>query len=119
MKLDYSPAERADRSVRRLVIVASLCVVGLATLVSRESIAKRHASSSELLPDVAVAEAVAYEEAMQNAVADTLQIPSASEWTTLEVKQGQTLSTLFSSAGISADQWMAMLELGGDVRQLK
>jgi murein DD-endopeptidase MepM/ murein hydrolase activator NlpD len=93
--------------------------VGLATLVSRESIAKRHASSDLLMPDTAVAEAVAYEQAMQTAVADTLQIPPASEWTTLEVKQGQTLSTLFDAQGIGPDQWMAMLDAGGDAKQLK
>ncbi|HKY89493.1 MAG TPA: M23 family metallopeptidase [Nevskiaceae bacterium] len=71
------------------------------------------------MPDVAVAEAVAYEQAMQNAVADTLQVPPASEWTTLEVKSGQTLSTLFDSQGIAPEQWMAMLDLGGDAKQLK
>lgn len=119
MKLDYSPAERSDRSVRRLVIVGCLCAVGLATLVSRESIAKRHASSLELMPDTAVAEAIAYEQALQGAVSDPLEIPSASEWTTITVKPGETISELFDAEGISSDQWMAMLALGGDARQLK
>lgn len=120
MKLDYSPADRHPRSARRIVLAASACVVGLATLISRESIATRHASeAAPLLQELAVAEAVAYEEALQGAVADTLVVPSASDWTVFDIKPGQTLSTLFDSQGLPPEQWMSVLDLGGDVRQLK
>lgn len=120
MKLDYSPVERPHRSIRRIAVVAAICVVGLAALISRETNAKRHSASSEaLLGDVAVAEAVAYEQALQGAVADTLVVPPASEWTRVEIEAGQTLSSLFNAEGLSAEQWMAILELGKDARQLK
>lgn len=119
MKLDYSPADRVPRSARRIVFAASLCVVGFATLISRESTATRHSVQSALLPEVATAEAVAYEQALQSAVSDALQVPSASEWTTHEVKAGETLSGVFEAEGLSPEQWMGILDLGGDARQLK
>lgn len=119
MNLDYSPAVRPVRSARRIVLAASACVIGLAALISRESIATRHTTEEALLPDVALAEAVAYEEAMQAAVSDTLVVPPASEWTTLEIKPGQTLSTVFDAEGLPPDQWMSVIALGSDAAQLK
>ena len=119
MKLDYSPAERPPRSARRIVLAASVCVLGLATLISRETNANRHSTESALLPEAALEEAMAYEAALQGAVSDPLAVPSASEWTTLEIQNGQTLSTLFEAQGLSPEQWMAILELGNDARQLK
>ena len=62
MKLDYSPVERSPRSARRAFMVAAVCVIGLATLISRETNAKRHSLQPDsLLGDIAVAEAVAYQ----------------------------------------------------------
>lgn len=120
MNLDYSPAVRPVRSARRIVLAASACVIGLAALISRESIATRQTSdSTTLMPDVALAEAVAYEEAIQAAVSDTLVAPPASEWSTLEIKPGQTLSTVFEGEGLSPDQWMDIVALGSDAAQLK
>ncbi|MGQ0620604.1 MAG: peptidoglycan DD-metalloendopeptidase family protein [Panacagrimonas sp.] len=119
MKLDYSPAEPSPRSARRIAAAAAACVLGLAALISRESNANRHSLDEPLVPEAAVADGVAYDEAMQSAVSDTLEVPSASEWTTLHVKAGQSLSDLFKAEGLSPDQWMALVELNGDARQLK
>ncbi|MGQ0528351.1 MAG: peptidoglycan DD-metalloendopeptidase family protein [Panacagrimonas sp.] len=94
-------------------------MIGLATLISRETNANRHLAESALLPEVTMQEAMAYEAALQGAVADPLAVPSASEWTTLKIQTGQTLSTLFEAQGLSPDQWMAILDLGNDARQLK
>jgi murein DD-endopeptidase MepM/ murein hydrolase activator NlpD len=118
MKLDYSLAERRPRSAHRIVLAATVCVVGLATLVSRESNAKRH-GTEPVFADSAIAEAVAYEQAIQSAVADPLVVPPASEWTTLRIEPGQTLSTLFEGEGLAPEQWMSILDLGADARQLK
>ena len=119
MKLDYSPAEQAPRSARRIVLAATVCVVGLATLVSRESIAKRDLAPPVPLSDVDVAEAVAYEQAIQSAVSDPLVVPAASEWSTVRIQPGQTLSTVFENEGLASDHWMAILDLGPDARQLR
>lgn len=119
MNLDYSPAVRPVRSARRIVLAASACVIGLAALISRESIATRHTTEEALQPDVALAEAVAYEKAMQAAVSDTLVVPPASEWTTREIKPGETLSTVFDAEGLPPEQWMSVISLGSDAAQLK
>jgi murein DD-endopeptidase MepM/ murein hydrolase activator NlpD len=119
MKLDYSPAERRPRSAHRIVLAATVCVVGLATLVSRESSAKRQTVEPLISEEVAVAEAVAYEHAIQAAMADPLVVPTASEWNTVRVQPGQTLSTVFESEGLAPEQWMSILDLGADARQLK
>lgn len=120
MKLDYSPAERSPRSARRIVVAASACVIGLAILVSRETNAKRNLmDDAAALPEVTLAEAVAYEQALQGAVADTLSVPPASEWVTVEIESGQTLSTLFESQGLPPEQWMNIVALSNDARQLK
>lgn len=119
MKLDYSSAERTPRSARRIVLAATVCVVGLATLVSRESSAKRDMAQPIALSDIDVAEAVAYEEAIQSAVADPLIVPAASEWSTVRIQSGQTLSTVFESEGLASEQWMSILDLGPDARQLR
>lgn len=100
-------------------MAASVCVVGLAILVSRESIAKRDLSTPNFSEDVAVAEAVAYEQAIQGAVSDPLVVPEASEWSSVRIEPGETLSTVFESEGLDTAQWMSILELGPDARQLK
>lgn len=119
MKLDYSSADRSPRSARRIVLAASVCVVGLAILVSRESIAKRDLSTPNFSEDVAIAEAVAYEQAIQSAVSDPLVVPEASEWSSVRIEPGETLSTVFETEGLDTAQWMSILELGPDARQLK
>ena len=119
MKLDYSSADRSPRSARRIVLAATVCVVGLATLVSRESNAKRDLSNPSFSEDIAVAEAVAYEQAIQAAVSDPLVVPEASEWSTVRIEPGETLSTVFETEGLDTAQWMSILDLGPDARQLK
>ncbi len=119
MKLDYSSADRSPRSARRIVLAATVCVVGLATLVSRESSAKRELSNTTFSEDVAVAEAVAYEQAIQGAVSDPLTVPDASEWNSVRIEPGETLSTVFETEGLDTAQWMSILDLGPDARQLK
>jgi murein DD-endopeptidase MepM/ murein hydrolase activator NlpD len=121
MQLDYSPAGRSPRPVRRIVVVASLSLVGLAVLISRESAANRQllTDPSGLLPEVSAAAAVAYEQAIQSAVSDTLAVPAASDWVTHEVKTGETLSTIIESEGMTKDQWIELLALGESTKPLR
>lgn len=94
----------------------------MAVLVSREGVANRHAPSTEpLMPAelAAMAQADRFDEAIQAAVADSLAVPEASEWATLKVEPGQTLSNLFDSQRLPPEEWMAVLALGGDALQLK
>tara|TARA_R110000787_G_scaffold187093_16_gene298936 strand:- start:4262 stop:5629 length:1368 start_codon:yes stop_codon:yes gene_type:complete len=119
MKLDYSPAERQPRSARRIVLAASVCVLGLAILVTRESNANRAALDASLLSEAEMVESMAFDQAIQSAAVSNVITPAASEWTTLDVESGDSLSTLFDSQGLGTQQWVSILTLGEDARQLK
>ncbi len=124
MKIDYSAAGLApSRSVPRVVFASALCIVGLAALVSRETSANRHVPDNTSAPTVSIdgdaSEAAHYEESIQSALADSLAVPQASEWATITVQSGQSLSNIFDAQGLPPDEWMALLKLGGDTLELK
>lgn len=125
MKSDYSPAELAPRrSARRSVVLASACVAVLSIVAVHESTATR----SSALQDAAGSEVAAafnnnteqaFDQAVQSAAADSLSTPSASEWTTLVVRKGQTLSDIFDKEGFGNSDALAIVALGGDAANLK
>ncbi len=126
MKLDYIPAESAPRrSARRSLWVAVLCAVLLTAVASREGFAKRQ---SVVADDALSTEAAAvldagaestFAEAMQSAVADPLAAPEASEWITVEVRRGQTLSSIFESQGLGFADAMSVVKLSNETARLK
>ncbi|MDB5972662.1 MAG: peptidase [Hydrocarboniphaga sp.] len=121
MKFDYSSAEQAPRrSAHRIVLITALCGVGVAALMSRETSANRHVPDSATAPMVLDADnAAQYDESIQSALADSIAVPQASEWITVSVKSGESLSNIFDSQGLPPDEWMALLKLGGDTLELK
>ncbi len=126
MRLDYSPADPAvRRSARRSVLIASLCVVLLVAVATREGIAKRQSSLTEgsLPPEIATAfdadSESAFAETVQSALADTLPAPQASDWVTIEVARGQTLSDIFESQGLGYSEAVAVTRLSSDTARLK
>jgi murein DD-endopeptidase MepM/ murein hydrolase activator NlpD len=126
MRFDYSPAEAAPRrSARRAVLVASLCVILLAAVATREGVAKRRSAvptadlPSELAAALDTTSATAFEEAVQSALADPLPAPQASEWLTIEVGRGQTLSEIFEAHGLGFSEAIAVVKLSSDAARLK
>lgn len=126
MRLDYSPAVLAPRrSARRSLLVATLCVVSLSAVVSRESIAKRSAVPPQTLTRFDTAAATvdaeeAFDEAIQSALADTtLQVPAPSEWKTVTVQRGATLSTIFEGQGLGNSESLEIVRLSKDAARLK
>ncbi|SEQ24089.1 Murein DD-endopeptidase MepM and murein hydrolase activator NlpD, contain LysM domain [Solimonas aquatica] len=125
MKLDYSPAELAPRrSARRSVILASACVAVLSIVAVHESIATRSSTLQEAAgTEVAAAfnsgTEQAFDRALQSAASDTLAAPSASEWTTVVVRKGQTLSDIFDKEDLGSSDALAIVALGGDARKLQ
>jgi len=126
MKIDYSPLESntGSRPVHRIVAITALCVVGAAMLLSRETVAKRQAPMPVELATAKVSTAAipgsnTYEQAMQAAVSTDVPVPAASDWSTVTVEKGDSLSTLFSREDLPADDWMSILKLGGDALELK
>lgn len=126
MNLDYSPAEKARRrAARRSVLAATLCVVSLAGLVSREGTANRQTAQTLPVDEAATAfandnQALQAEASIQNAVSDTQQeVPAASEWVTITVNPGQTISTIIESQGMRKYDWMELMALGEPVERLR
>jgi murein DD-endopeptidase MepM/ murein hydrolase activator NlpD len=60
-----------------------------------------------------------YDDIIQSAVSDAIKVPEASEWTKVTVKPGQTLSDIFDSLELPADDWIALTKLGGDAARIK
>lgn len=136
MKIDYIPDDnsvvrKADSRARRSVLLAVLCAVSIGGLLSRESTASRQKTSpielvteaAQAVPAVTAVEdaaGVALETSGQADTADTsLDVPEASEWITVTVKSGQTISTLIESEGMLKYDWMELMALGKDVKRLK
>lgn len=125
MKLDYSPAELAPRrSARRSILLATLCVAVLSAAVTHESIAtRRSALQDAATPEVAAAftpaAESAFDAALQSAVADSLDVPPASEWHTVVVQRGQSLSGIFDAEGLPSADWIELMSLGKDAARLK
>lgn len=125
MKFDYSPALQAPRRPgRRFIVVASVCCALLAAVAARETIATRstalsQSASSEIAQAFSSETETAFDVALQSAISGTLPVPEQTPWQAIEVRRGQTLSTIFESNGLPAADWMEVLALGTDAARLK
>lgn len=135
MKIDYIPDDklvvrRNASKARRSVLLAVLCAVSIGGLASREGTAGREhlkpvdpvSEATEALPAVGAEDAAGagLETSAQGDAADTsLNVPEASEWITVTVEPGQTISTLIEAQGMLKYDWMELMSLGKDVRRLK
>lgn len=124
-KLDYSPAlaPRRPRG-RRVVLLGALCAACIAALVARNSDATRIGLpigdvSEATAATTAARNATAFDQAVQTSVSDSLPVPAASEWTTVTVKSGQSISSIIEAIGMNKAEWMALMALGRDVAPLK
>jgi len=118
MQKDYSPTTENPRWFsHRSVLLSALLLVVTAVLFTRggtaaapENPTQARAEASEKLP--------AFED-LGTVSSETLPVPAASDWRTITVKSGQTLSTLFEDEGLAPEDWMAILKLSGDALRLK
>lgn len=125
MNFDYIPAELAPRrSARRSVIMATLCAAMLAAIVTHESVATRQSALQQAATaEVATAfgesaNEVATEAALQQATAEAPAVPAPSEWESITVQPGQSLSAIFESLGLPHSEAMALPGLSKDAAQL-
>lgn len=122
---DYS-SQAPPLTARRSILMATLCLVSLSALVSRTSMANRPAVRSDLIESETLdarfgstADAAAFEAALQQTGNEPFDIPQDSDWVTLKVKSGQTISALIESQGMFKYEWMELMELGADVKRLR
>lgn len=139
MKFDYIPDDkfavrRRNSRARRSVLLATLCAVSIAGLMSREGTASRQkvqlidppavqVESAAALPDLSLGlDPSAEETAIESAVAtaeDAVDAPDDTDWRSLTVSRGQTISTLIESQGMLKYEWIELMALGQDVKRLK
>ncbi|ROH93366.1 peptidase M23 [Stagnimonas aquatica] len=137
MKFDYIPGASPARPQRRrlgLVAVLGLSVTaGLIQLGVREGSAvagNSQPDSSGLHQNLAASAletnsaaggqgGADFDGIIQTAVKDALTVPEASQWTTVSVKSGQSLSVIFDALGLAHDEVFSLLSLGGEVQRLK
>lgn len=124
-KLDYSPAPAPRRSkARRVLLLSAICAGCLSVLIARNSDATRETLSAGDVSETTVAtatarNAAAFDQAIQTSVSDSLPVPAASEWITVTVKSGQTLSSIIETAGMDKPEWTELMALGRNVNPLK
>ena len=137
MKIDYIPAAPAARwRKRRVALVATLCgsiALGTFQLLSGggDAIASRQMAtpdsgdtSSKLgIGDdsqiAGLSAASDFDGIIQSAVTDALRVPEASQWSTIAVKSGQSLSVIFEALGLAKDEVADILSLGADAQRLR
>jgi murein DD-endopeptidase MepM/ murein hydrolase activator NlpD len=60
-----------------------------------------------------------FDSEINSAVNEALSVPPPTEWSTVAVKSGQSLSNIFDEAHLPPEDWMEITRLGGDSAQLK
>ncbi len=121
---NYSPAGGSSpSSARRIVVICSFLAVSAAAFVyyQRDSALEQAAAGTE---QAAAAQPQSspvpnFDPVIGSAVNEALTVPPASEWSTVAVKAGQSLSNIFDDASLPPEDWMAIIALGGDCAQLK
>lgn len=96
----------------------------LSVVAMREGIATRQSALRDAAGDEAAAAFTpraenAFDAALQSATSDSLEPPAPSEWTTVVVRRGQTLSDIFEKEGLGFSDAVAIVNLGGDAAELK
>jgi murein DD-endopeptidase MepM/ murein hydrolase activator NlpD len=131
MRWQYNPAGSARPALRRIVLITALCAAGFAAAAYYDPNSQPPASVVQPVRAVAAVgiplrdpQPGEFDRMIQAAVGDALQapaarVPEASDWKTVRVASGQSLSNIFDDLGVSPDNWMAMVKLGGEAAQLK
>ncbi|WP_084183270.1 OapA family protein [Nevskia soli] len=121
---NYSPAGgTVPSSARRIVVICGFLAASAAAFVyyhrdsalDQESVGSVQAVASDG-QEYPVAR---FDSVISSAVNEALTVPPATEWTTVSVKSGQSLSNIFDDAHLPPEDWMAITKLGGDCAQLK
>lgn len=122
---NYSPAGGdAPSSARRIVVICGFLAASAAAFVyyhqdsalDQESAGTAQAFAAGEQQDFPVAR---FDAEINSAVTEALSVPPPTEWTTVAVKSGQSLSNIFDDAHLPPENWMDITRLGGDCAQLK
>jgi len=122
---NYSPAEGSNpSSARRIVVICGFLAASAAAFVYYHRDSALDQASAGTAQAVAAGDSQEYpvtrfDGVISSAVNEALTVPPATEWTTVAIKPGQSLSNIFDNASLPPEDWMAITQLGGDCAQLK
>lgn len=122
---DYSPTPAgAPVKKRRVAVLGIVCVACMGALFVGSSYATRTLfSAGDVSANSAAIASLqngsAFDKAIQGAASDSLPIPAASEWITLKIKSGQTLSSILADADVQSAEWKVLMASNNDAAPLK
>jgi len=121
MSQNYSHAPVAgDGHGRRIALIGAFLMVSTVALVySRSEPASAVAIQPGVVRDTGLLPATsASVNFAERVVSKALAVPEPTDWTSLTVASGQTLSSIFDSVGLPTRDWMQITALGGDSNKL-
>lgn len=120
---NYSPAEGSTpSSARRIVAICGFLAASAAAFVyyhQDSALDQESAGTARAVAQTQEFPVAHFDNEINSAVNEALTVPPASEWTTVAVKSGQSLSNIFDDAHLPPENWMEITKLNGDCAQLK
>ncbi len=118
MHLDYSPPDPvAIPAARRSFLVAALVLISVGGFMSSNASTTHPTEALPLGPLENAAEMAL--NADIKAGTESPPVPPASDWVTVTIKNGQTLSRIFEEQGLPVNDWVQILKLGDAGKHLK
>jgi murein DD-endopeptidase MepM/ murein hydrolase activator NlpD len=118
MQSDYSGVRLGHRPMtRRSFLLGTLFAVTVGATITRESVGTER--SPGLLPTSAQ---VAATQPLMNSPlqqATPVPVPSTTDWITVKVRSGQSLSNIFEEQELPSDDWLEIIKLGREAAQLR
>lgn len=101
---------------RRSFLLGTLFAVTVGATITRESVGTEH--SPGLVPTAQqVASSPPIAESLQ--AATPVLAPASTDWLTVKVRSGQSLSNVFEEQELPSDDWLEIIKLGSDAAQLR
>lgn len=118
MHLDYSPPDSAPLpGARRSFLVATLVLISVGAFMSSKASTTR---PTEALPLASLEGSAERELNAQIRGTDAPPAPpSASDWVTVRVASGQTLSKIFEELDLPVQDWVQLTKVGGEGSRLR
>lgn len=109
---------------RRVVFLGLICAACMGALYVSNSTATRNLmGASDLSASTAVNASLrngsAFDQAIQGPASDNLPVPTASAWLSYTIKSGDTLSSILAGAGVTNNEWHALMLRDREAAPLK
>jgi len=118
MQSDYSGARHGNRPMtRRSFLLGTLFAVTVGATITRESVGNERSPG---LPPTS-AQVAATQPVMDSPLQQEtpVPVPTATDWITVKVRSGQSLSNIFEEQELPSDDWLEIIKLGRDAAALR